>query len=633
MKGARANLAPSGGMLDTAARTPRGFARKLRNCYFRVGSWVWRRGARKVHVNVYGDRLTWADTLKSSGPGTPTWDLLAATGGLSTLPAHFVRKIGETLVAIPYNGVTGPDYDATDSWRQWRAVQPSDGLGVFYACRRTYKGGQLYHVTKNAVTAAGIPAPASPTVASSGTVGTLAAGVYPVAYRYYTADGQYSPWSAPVNSGAIVVNEKRRWTIANSTHPRVVGKELAIGALAGDIRNVYGAATLVIADNTTTTFDEDVAFSAIDIEKSANFDLLVPPDNPEDVDVWDARLWLVSNDPSPLIWASEIDPSGASIWETFDPLFAFQVPSGSGERYMAFRAWDRTKAAVLTDSSARIVVPTASGYSVETLDEHHGCVSAAAVAIGGGILAWYDGHHLIASRGLPGDAQIVSRGWVDELLSHVPAAYAERATVHYVPDEGGMFCLCVPKDSGSTDPDREIRWKPGSPDEWHYRDYFAGTTAPSLIKLAASEQAGRMQLACFPTVNRIHRLDADVRQDEGPYPIPVDIETAAVEIPDGFAQVGVSRIHVGIRPRVDTDLAASGAAVTVSASLSVNDSDTSAVSATMAQGDEYIHVRTQNLADPGSDVTVKLSFSVADLLEVFDVQAETVNYQRESYRS
>lgn len=626
MKRRRQSVQPKGGMLDTPAVTPPGFARYLRNAFPRAGSWVWRAGAAKLHAVQYSDGLAWAGANKTTGPGTPSYTLLAASTGTSTIAAVFLRLVGAALVPIPYNGTAGPSGVGIETWRAWEDAPVSDS--VRYACRRS-AASLLYNVQETQVTAAGIDAPAAPTVVDSAGAGALPGGDYPVSYRYFTSDGMFSPWSEPIVV-TIGASKKRAWTIANSTHPRVIGKQLGVGFPSGDVRNVYVAYT--VNDNTTTAVEEEKLPEEYDIEQPADFDVDVPPLNPEDVSRWDAKLWVVSNNPRPLIWPSTIDATGASIWELFNPLEALEIPNSGDRRAQGFKGWDRTRAVAMTDGSAHLVEPNASGYSVETIDENHGCVSAAAFDVGSGYLAWFDGRNLVASRGAPGDAQIVSRGWVDVLLSQVPTAYANRAVVKWVPDDGGAFWLSVPSTSSSTAPDIVLCWRPAEND-WHVRDYFGGGHAPRFLAQIPSPDAGQYTVACFQTDPRVMRVDSPTRRDEGPFNIQATIEFWNEPIPDGYAVVAINRVHIGVRRRADSALADTGATITADVSLKVNGVQTTPVSVPLTSGAEFISALAQNMSSPASDVTVLAEFDHPDPLEIFELVTEATFYQREMART
>lgn len=622
-------------MMDTPARTLPGYARRLKNCFYRGGSWVWRSGVKKVHSVNYAYPFVWAGANKTVAPGISTWTLLGATGNNALQAPHFTRLVGSAMVQIPYNGVSAPDFGDNDEWRTWEDAPTSDT--VRYACRRPRAGtGVLYHIAKDQVTAAGIPKPTAPVVIDSAGAGVLPAGSYPYAYRYKTADGDYSPWTDPLVA-AIGANKKRAWTIANSPHPRVTGKQLGVGFASGDVRNVYLVAE--IEDNTTTTFEEDTLPAAYDIEVPADFDLAVPPDSPEDASKWDGKLWLISNDPEPLLWNSNIDAAGASNWNLFNPLVAQKLPIGGGQRYQCFKPWDRTRAAVLTDGSAHIVEPTSGGqYTIESLDDNHGCVSADSADVGSGVLCWFDGRNIMASRGRPGDSQIVSRGWVDKALAQIPDAYKERVIVRYVPNDGGAFWICIPSAAASTGLDLVLCWRPEQ-DEWHTRSYYGDAeNAPLFISQILSPFAGWLTVGGFDDSLVVVRLDDPSLRDEGlgslpPQNIQVEIETAQVPVPDGFGSVAVARQHIGVRRRVDTTLPNQNFVVSCDVSLNVNGTETTPVTAIQQTGVEYISALAQNLDAPASDVTIVMRFDHPDALEVFDVIPEAVYYKREMART
>lgn len=639
MKYARLNdeLVPQGGMIDTPPRTPPGYARRLLNMSYRMNAWVGRFGARILHGTPFNDRLTGIFASKTTGPGVPQWELFAASGGTTTQDAMFLRKIGSALSQIPYNVVAAPIYSADDAWRMWRTVAVTDV--TTYACRRMAAStgitkGILYNVTRNHVTNGKIAAPtAAPTVIDSAGAGTLPAGVYPVAYRFLTSDGMYSPWSA-AGTATIAALKKRAWTIQTSTHPLVIARELGVGFDGGDERNIYVAAT--VTNNTATTYEEDTSEADLSISRFANFDLTTPPDNVEDLDRWDGRMWVLSNDPKPLIWPCSID-GGVPIYSTYDPNKALAPPGRGGQRWVAFRGWDRYRAAALTDGACYLIQPgSAGGYTINDLDQNHGAVSPAAVTVGAGVLAWFDGRNVLVSDG--GPPTIVNRGEVDEKLAQVPRAYADRSILSFTPDDTGgkrgMFVLCVPSTPESTDPDLVLCFDSQT---WSLRKYFSDSLdgAPCALVQIPSPEAKAYFAASFPFTSnhRLHSLDGPYRRDEGPENILQEFETAAVPIPKGYNTVAVARVHVGVRRRTDTDTADPNVPITGSVSISVNGVETTPVAATVVPGTEYLHARAQNLGKPAADVSIVCRFDHPDMLEVFAVEPECVFGKRDEGRT
>lgn len=627
MKTASVSLLPGGGQQDTPARVESGHALLLKNAFFRGGSWVWRAGARLVQSTAYAYALAAAWSTKTLGPTAPTWDLIVATRGTAAKPTHFARLAGTAFVEIPYNGVApGGGLDTSDNWRAYRVAMANERTA--YVCRRNRVGGVLLHVTRDQVTAAGITKPPTPTVTDSGVAGALAAGTYPVACRYVTADGQYSPMSV-AGTVTVAASRKRRWSLTRSEHPRVTGIELMAGFLSGNAEAVYFA---YLAPNVTATVDEDVLDSAYDLARAGNFDLVTPPLNPEDVDKWDARLWVLTNEGGiPLVYPSHIDAAGATF-ETFDPLKALAPPTTGGRRAVAFRGWDRGRAALLTDSSAHLVEPNGTLYAIRDIDTEHGAVSPAAVDVGAGLLVWFDGRNVLASDGGPPD--IISAGWVDKALAQIPATLAERAIVKYTPNDGGAFWLSFPSSSSSTENDLALCWSKTT-GQWHGRSYFAGLYAPVFMAVTPSPDAAWYTIGLFTNSNRVIRLDAPVRRDEGPFNIPVEIVTGEIPMPAGYGSVSVARVHVGVRRRADTDEAAqTDVPITAQIKLRLNgQTDTTAVSASQAAGTDYLHARTQNLGRPAARVSVVLTFDHPDILEVFDVEAECLFLKREEIRT
>lgn len=631
-------LTPGHGQADAAARAniPAGYTEKLLNFYARGQSWVQRLGAQKLHATAYAYQLAGCWALKLGTASIPTgtpgrWNLMAATQGTAANRAHFLLKIGAALVQIPYNGTGGPDYDATDAWRSWRATAVNDT--TMYACRRTVRGGWLYNLKPAVVTDCALTAPPAPTVTNAAVASTLPAGTYQCAYRYLTNDGQVSPMS-PVTAVTCLAGDQRQWSgLTASTHPRVISKELFLSYANGDSENLYYFTTLA---NATLTLNEATLDSAYDIATPANFALGTVPNNPEDCDVFDGRLWLVSNDPEPLIWPCAIE-GGDPLWESFDPTEALKLPAAGGQRYMAFRRWDRLRAAAFADASAFVITPGAgSSYQIADLSTHHGAVSAAAVAVGeGGILAFFDGRHLLSSQG--GPAEIVSRGWVDKALSNVPQAYADRAVLSYSPRDGGIFILCIPSTSSSTANDLALGWNPRT-GEWCSLGWMwtgSAHRAPNFIGQAPPEDSdgGAWPVLCtFADQPRIHQLDADVRRDEGPINVHAQIISAAVPIPEGYELCAVSRVALGVRRRSDTSVPDPSVASTGYVRLLLDGVDATAVQSVTIQGEGPIYARAQNLGDPRAIVQVIFTSDHPDVLEVYDMRVWARFFRRKAVR-
>jgi hypothetical protein len=425
----------------------------------------------------------------------------------------------------------------------------------------------------------------------------------------------------------VAANEKRRWTLTASTHPRVTGIELMAGYDGGAADNVYFA---YLAPNVSAVVDEDVIDLAYDKIRAGHPGLAVPPPNPECASKWDARLWVLTNDPEPLIYPSFIDESG-SLWELFDPEEALAPPTSGTARWMSFRPWDRSRAACLTDTSVHIIQPgSGASYTFSDVSTKHGCVAEAACDVGAGLLVWFDGRNIMSSDG--GPAQIISRGWIDRVLAQVPAAYADHTVVKYSPNEGGQFWISFPSTAASTSNDLVACWD-GT--QWHKRKYFgeSGLAPVFLNQIPAADAGGEWTVGIFTNTNRVIRLDAPVRRDEGPYNIQTTIETGQVPIPAGFGAVSVARVHIGVRRRPDTNTADPGSPITASVSLRFNDAATTTtpVVATVPTGQQYMHAHAQNVGAPKSGVSVVMEFDCPDTLEIFDVWVECVFYKREEH--
>jgi hypothetical protein len=95
----------------------------------------------------------------------------------------------------------------------------------------------------------------------------------------------------------------------------------------------------------------------------------------------------------------------------------------------------------------------------------------------------------------------------------------------------------------------------------------------------------------------------------------------------------VARVHIGVRRRPDTNLPDPAIKITAQVSLKVNGTETTPVSAQLQADAEVISARAQNLDNPASDVSVVIRMDLADVLEVFEVKAECVLYQREAQRT
>lgn len=640
---ARIPLSPSGGMADTpqAMRLP-GVAGELTNMYYRAGSYVRRRSAQAIHATGYARVLAgvWAfKALDSGGSGSATYTLMAATRGVvGGALCEVLRQVGSSLVAIPMQASYPPEAFSADHYREWRFAAVNNDRG--YLCRLQTKNGRLLHVDANRVTDAGVPAPTACTVVNAATASAHPGGVYAACcYTFVTDDGAESSRSPLSASATLVAGDSRRWTLQVSTHPRVTKRRLYVPVAGAS--NVTPYFAVDVDNNTATTYDEatlDTALANL-IAPTRNG---VPPEYPEDCCVFDERLWVVSNDPSPGWWYSEIDALGPQ-WEAFSTARVLRIPPRGGRRAVAVRAWDRERLLLLTDASAHVARISGVGYDIEDVSTVYGCVNASCAAVGlGGVALWFDGRNVIRSDG--GSAQVCSRGWVDRILSKIPADYADRCSLFYVPEEQ-VFMLSVPSSSTSTEPDMVLAYDPfggGGAGEWHRAGWFwtgsahRAPTAWGFIPSGATTRVGQTPewttVACFAHDNRVMWLCSPALRDEGPTAVRVVVLSPPIAS-DG-RQVGVSRIAIGVGARKDakSETVPSDASFTAKLLLDGNRYAADVVTVQRQGAGQYLYPRLHNLDDLAAFAQVELTADVDHLLEIFDLQAEVVPFNRDGWR-
>lgn len=647
---ARVPLAPSGGMADTpqAPRLP-GIAGELTNWYYRAGSYVRRLSAKVLHQERYPVKLAGVWAFKqASGAVAPTYYLMAATRGTpGAYVPQVLRLVGSTLFPVPMLTTETPKAGANDYWREWRTAMVSNSRG--FICR-LFESGFLIHVEMGRATNAGITAPTACTVTNAATGSSHPGGDYAACcYTFVTDDGAESSRSPLSATATLAAGDSRRWTLQTSRHPRVTKRRLYVPVAGPTNTTPYFA--IDVNDNTTVTYDEATLDSALSnlIAPTRNG---VPPSHPEDCCIFDERLFVVSNDPSPGVWYSEIDQLGPQ-WEAFSSARVLRIPPRGGRRFTAVRAWDRERLLIFTESSTHVVRISGVGYDIEDLNSTYGCLNASCAAVGqGGVALWFDGRQVIRCDG--GAAQVCSRGWVDRVLSKIPPGYAERSSLFFVPEEG-VFMLSVPSTASSTEPDMVLAYDPlggGGAGEWHRAGWFwTGTdhkapTAWGYVPLSAELRDGYASpewstVCCFPHDERLVWLCSQDDRDEGLVGStsgPVAVRTVVLSPPiaaEGGKQLAVSRIAVGVGPRRDSrNENESGTVIFVGRLLL--DSYRASASVTFNSRDSrigrYLYPRLNNLGDLAAFVQIELTSDLEYLAELFDLQAEIVTFDRGAQR-
>lgn len=630
-------------MADTPqAPRLRGIAGELTNMFYRNGSWVRRRSAQAIHATAYGGVLAGVFAFKDVSSGTtstPTYELMAATRGVvgGALPT-FLRLIGSALTPITMAATYPPEAFADDLHREWRIAQPDNTRA--FACRLQSKNGRLLHVDKTRATDAGIAAPTACTVTNTATASAHPGGVYAACkYTFVTAEGSESSASPASASATLAAGDSRRWTLQVSTHARVTKRRLYVPFAGAD--NVVAYFAVDVNDNTTTTYDEATLDSALAnlVAPTRNG---VPPEYPEDCWIFDERLWVASNDPSPGWWYSDIDSLGPA-WEAFSTSRVLRIPPRGGRRVTAGRAWDRERNLLFTDSSAHVARVNGTGYTIEDLSPY-GCQNASCAAVGdGGVAVWFDGRNVVRSDG--GAAEVCSRGWVDRVLSKIPADYVDRSSLFYSPEEG-LFMLSIPSAAASTEPDMVLAYDAmanGGMGEWHRAGWFwtgsahVAPTAWGHIPAGAATRVGQTPewttVACFASDNRIMWMGAPSLRDEGPKSVRCVMLSAPIA--SDARSLAVSRVAIGVGARKDAQSEAvpSDASFAVRLRLDGNRYNAASVMAQRNGKGQYVYARAQNLGDVAGFVQVELTADVDHLLEVFDLQAEVVPFNRDGGRA
>ncbi len=618
-------LKPRGGMLDTPQESSLqpGYAELLLNYWYANGSWKKRSGFRKLHASAWTEPLRGVWALKEVTPSAEEWTLFAGTKGTG-LTTKFLKLVGNGFVQLPLNGVAFPVGTADETERVWRAAAVSST--VAFVCRK-FSGGVLYHITKNQVTAAGVPAPTTaPTVADSVGAGALPAGTYGVCcYTFVTAEGSESS-ASPTTSATIGASKKRAWSgIEVSPHPRVVARRLYVPKASG----VIPYEIVDIPNNTATTYEEDVLDAAQGQHEAPTRNGL-PPDEPEDCWLFQEQLFVMNRDG----WRwTDFDDEGPQL-EAFDNSRMIRFSSVGGRRPTGGGPVEEERAVIFTDSTAHWLVPDGDGYRPIELSLDHGIPAPACWDVCDGAVVWFDGRNVVRSDG--GAPRVVSRGWMDQVLAQVPTAYAEKAVSKWH-SEKGHWLLSLPSTQTSTTNDLVLAYDVAK-DEWCTQGAFwTGTAhrAPQVLaRIPYTDKPDGITVAAFDIDNRVMQYDSPARRDETPVNVHGKARTAPImpQIPGG--QVIVHRIGIGVDRRRDIQAFGPTGDPTLTVRLLLDGNRyTADVSATRNGRDQYVRAPAQSVSDPAAYAQIEWEEDYDNFLEIFDVWAEVTDLARAGGRS
>lgn len=653
-------LTPAAGQSDTPIAMATRASRRLVNVAYLAGRYIRRLCVRPLSVIdpvlVATEYLvgTWALKVQPAA-GVAVCDVYAgSTGTVASAPTVF-RTIGAGLVPLPYNGVFV--YGTPTPWFPWRSAELKD-TATLLAKRGmkadippasggppvlTVPSGKLLYQTTTVVTPAGIRAPTVAASMADINGGTLPDGTWSTSYTFVTDDGHESNESPAATVTTVSGGTgQRRWSLLEvSLHPRVTLKNLYLTKQGVDNVTRY---FLTQIPNATIGYTETLADSTLGF-KTAPITNLLPPNDVEDIVLWDECAFGTTSDPNfgAPGWAyTYVDSDGIPQVEAFDAdRRMLRIPPRGGQHPMCAIAWDGDglqRLALFTDASVTIATPSAQDQVYDTsnvLDPKHGVPGPACAASGaadGGVwLVWFDGFRIRASSG--GAPVTISTDAVEKNLRDIPAGMAERACVGYRRSEGGFFSISFASTSTSTTNDLELWWSPadrnGPHGGWSMAYYLsteagagkapvaygsAPSEAPVLAGITPVPSPGAIDLAVFSTYPRIFQLDAPVLRDDtggATMRVYVDLVWAPVVDNDG-QQLIAGRAMVAYGGRRDISAVADLAAVTPELSFTLLlDLDTDALRSTTAQlavrDKGTLHGACHNFGDPARTIELRLS--------------------------
>ena len=601
-----------GGQQDTPAAQAATRPRRLRNVFPRGTRYVRRMGRQAIHINAFSRSLHGIGALKQSpSSADPTVTLFALTRGSLTESPIVTVLLGNTLVQVPYNGVTVESAPFAFPW-SWAEL---NNVSAF-ACKRGVKDGPLLHVTATQATPAGILAPSTGPTVGVGAAGGLTGTWNVFGYSFVTDDGHES--NATLTFGNVVLAaQKFSWSALEApTNPRVVSWRLYRGKVGAS--NTVAFSMTDIPITTPLPYAEDNADNTLSF-KTAPITNLPPPTNVEHVSIWDERAFLTSNDDGDFGgpgWPySTIDSDLIPQFEAFDAdRRVLRIPPRGGQRAVCTVPWDGQgikRLALFTDASVYVATPGAESdvYTIDDLDLKHGACGPGAACAAGGWLFWCDGRNVLASNG--GVPEAISHDAIDAALADIPADLAGQIVVAYRRVEN-VFTLSIPSSAASTTNDLELWWSPE--DGWseaHYGDNGSGAgeapvaygSAPSGVVTLVGQHAAPIDLAVFASDNRLMWLDSPSLRDAGANTprVWVEIEWPPLSDAEGNKLV-VGQSLLMYQNRRD-QLVTSKVDPAFTHRLNLDDNRlTSAVSAVVDPVSGGLRARTQNLGDPARTV-------------------------------
>jgi hypothetical protein len=312
-------------------------------------------------------------------------------------------------------------------FRQWN--------DTVYAVRE--EGGRLWRGDHSHFEHAGIPAPDTAPVLSTGAAGSILAGDYYglVVYKNSTTAlrsniGVLSAlYTAP--GGAKIV-----WSsIPVSPTTQVTAREL-YRTPRNQVGQYYLVAT--IEDNISTTYTEDNALTD-DFGAQADTDLDEPPTNVHLMEVWNGRMWLSDGD---LLYWSASGYSEAFRLQDYHPV----AEERDGAEITAIHRLSESRLLIGRTNGVWYTVSSPTGnFTFRVMEDKRGVRSPHSMKSAQGMVFWYDGQDFCKSDG--GPAQVIGTPKIKTILDEIPDSMRHKVVAAIYPDLS-WYVACVPRPFG-----------------------------------------------------------------------------------------------------------------------------------------------------------------------------------------
>ncbi len=563
----------------------------VRNFYPYAKRLVLRNGVTRISGEPAAYR--YAEAITNASPYKVTagdWSLIV--GGLTTIGI----LDGSTLTDIPHVDLT--TYTSNDE--PWSFAQYKD---VLYCAREGI--GYFQRTDGEIVGDAGIDEPGTAPTIAEGAAGNLDAGDYIAVVTFINTSSGNESNPSPVSSTLTLAASKRiTWTdIPTSTNFQVDGRRLYRTLV--DQQGVYYLVD-EIADNATTTYDDNVVETSLGIDVS--FDNGLPPSGLKYIAVFQERMFGTDGVD---LWYSELIAP-----ESFAETNFIQVQPDDGHLIAGILPFGNKL--IIGKTNKSYVLTGTDVFELEVLGDH-GCFSHHSMKASEDFAFWFGGDNFYQTDG--NTIRAIGDKKVREAVDSIDLAYAYKITAA-VDRKKGWYLANVPLD-GATSPNAILVYNYRD-DSWSIFDYTlddATTGGPGFIADFYSDDGTALIYCNLDGGDEDSIFQLNTGNDDDGRDIVGYFRTKSF----GYDKEDVAKFmkNIGIQATVaniDLNVSLYGdGVITAMGEKTLN----------LAEAGLWKRVPLSNAGDPATSIALHVEATTSEALEVLGLMFKIVDLERE----